>query len=74
MSLSAAIGGATGFFVGTDAAYLPSQNFLIDVVGIADGTPDLAGCAIAGTSTSLGFVTAQTGMNIIFPKGKCWND
>ena len=73
-SLSVAIGGATGFFVGTDAAYLPDQNFLINVVGITDGTPDLAGCAIAGSSTALGFVTAQTGLNAIFPKGECWND
>lgn len=73
-SLSVAIGGATGFFVGTDAAYLPDQNFLINVVGITDGTSDLAGCAIAGTSTGLGFVTAQTGLNLVFPTGKCWND
>lgn len=73
-SLSIAIGGATGFFVGTDAAYLPSQNFLIDVVGITDGTSDLMGCAIAGSSTSLGFGVAQTGLNIIYPAKKCWND
>ena len=73
-SLSVAIGGATGFFVGTDAAYLPDQNFLIDIVGIQDGTPDLTGCAIAGTSTGLGFVSAQTPMNLIFPAKKCWND
>lgn len=73
-SLSMVIGGATGFFVGTDAAYLPSQNFLIDIVGIPDGTPNLTGCAIAGSSTSLGFGVAQTGFNIIYPAGKCWND
>ena len=74
LSLSIAVGGATGFFVGTDAAYLPDQNFLIDVVGIADGTPDLAGCAIAGTSTALGFATCQSGFNVVFPEGKLWND
>ena len=73
-SLSSVIGGATGFFVGTDAAYLPDQNFLIDIVGIKDGTPDLTGCVIAGSSTALGFMTAQSGLNLIFPKGKCWND
>jgi hypothetical protein len=73
-SLSAVIGGATGFFVGTDAAYLPDQNFLIDIVGIQDGTPDLTGCAIAGTSTSLGFVASQSVFNVIYPSGKCWND
>lgn len=73
-SLSCAIGGATGFFVGTDAAYLPDQNFLIDFVGIQDGTPDLAGCAIAGTSTSMGFLASQSVFNIVYPTGKCWND
>jgi hypothetical protein len=73
-SLSAAIGGATGFFVGTDAAYLPDQNFLINIVGIQDGTPNLVGCAIAGTSTSLGFMTAQSALNLAYPTGKCWND
>ena len=73
-SLSAAIGGATGFFVGTDAAYLPDQNFLINVVGIPDGTPDLVGCVIAGTSTSMGFLTSQSVFNVIYPTGKCWND
>jgi hypothetical protein len=73
-SLSVAIGGATGFFVGTDAAYLPDQNFLINLVGIQDGTPDLVGCSIAGSSTALGFVTAQSAMNGVFPTGKCWND
>mmetsp|Transcript_10734 Transcript_10734/g.16456 ORF Transcript_10734/g.16456 Transcript_10734/m.16456 type:complete len:280 (-) Transcript_10734:167-1006(-) len=73
-SLSVAIGSATAFFVGTDAVYLPSQNFLIDIVGIKDGTPDLLGCAIAGSSTSLGFVAAQSGLNMIYPAKKCWND
>jgi len=73
-SLSCVIGGATGFFVGTDAAYLPDQNFLINFVGIPDGTPDLVGCAIAGTSTSMGFLASQSIFNVIFPTGKCWND
>jgi hypothetical protein len=73
-SLSIAIGGATGFFVGTDAAYLPEQNFLLDVVGITDGIPDLMGCAIAGTSTSMGFAASQSFLNIAYPKGRCWND
>lgn len=73
-SLSVAIGGATGFFVGTDVAYLPAQNFLIDLVGITDGTPALLGSAIAGTSTSLGFCATQTAMNVLYPANKCWND
>mmetsp|Transcript_15122 Transcript_15122/g.18430 ORF Transcript_15122/g.18430 Transcript_15122/m.18430 type:complete len:299 (+) Transcript_15122:147-1043(+) len=73
-SLSIAIGGATGFFVGTDAMYLPDQNFLIDIVGISENTPDIVGCAIAGSSTALGFGAAQTGLNLIYPTGKSWND
>jgi hypothetical protein len=73
-SLSVAIGGATGFFVGTDTAYLPDQNFLIHLVGIHEGTSDLMGAALAGSSTSLGFLSAQTTMNLVFPRGKCWND
>jgi len=73
-SLSVAIGGATGFFVGTDTAYLPAQNFLINAVGIHDTTPALAGCVIAGTSTSLGFLSAQSTLNAIYPSGKLWND
>jgi len=73
-SLSCVIGGATGFFVGTDAAYLPNQNFLINIVGISDGTPDLVGCGIAGSSTALGFFTSQSVFNVIYPSKKCWND
>jgi hypothetical protein len=73
-ALSVAIGGATGFFVGTDTAYRPDQNFLIHLVGIHEGTADLMGAAIAGSSTSLGFLSAQTTMNLIYPRGKCWND
>jgi hypothetical protein len=74
LSLSASIGGATGFFVGTDTAYLPDQNFLINIVGIQPGTSNLMGAAIAGSSTSLGFMSAQSIMNVTYPKGKCWND
>lgn len=73
-SLSTAIGGAGAFFVGTDAAYLPSENWLIDVVGIKDGTPDLMGAAIAGSSTAMGFVAAQSTLNTIYPTGKLWTD
>jgi hypothetical protein len=73
-ALAVSIGGATGFFVGTDTAYLPTQNFLIDIVGIHSGTPSLPSCVIAGSSTSLGFMTAQSGLNVLYPAGKCWND
>jgi hypothetical protein len=74
VGLSTSIGGATAFFVGTDIAYLPHQNFLIDIVGITNGTPDMMGAAIAGSSTALGFMTTQGYMNMIYPKDKCWLD
>jgi hypothetical protein len=73
-SLSLAIGGATGFFVGTDTAYLPAENFLIGAVGIHEGMSASTGCVVAGTSTSLGFLTAQTTLNTIYPTGRLWND
>jgi hypothetical protein len=47
-SLSLAIGGATGFFVGTDTAYLPAENFLIGAVGIHEGMSAGTGCVLAG--------------------------
>lgn len=72
--LSTAIGGAAGFFVDTDATYLPEQNFLLSVVGIQEGTSNLMGYAIAGSSTSLGFGVAQTCLNFAISPGKCWND
>jgi hypothetical protein len=74
VALSISIGGATGFFVGTDVSYLPDQNFLKGIVGITESTPDLIGCAIAGTSTSLGFASSRTFLNVAYPRGKCWND
>jgi hypothetical protein len=74
IALSVSIGGATGFFVGTDTAYLPEQNFLLPIVGITDMTSDIMGCTLAGTSTALGFVSSQSVLNMIYPKQKCWND
>lgn len=74
VALSISIGGATGFFVGTDTAYLPEQNFLLPIVGITDTTSDVMGCTLAGTSTALGFVSSQSALNIVYPKQKCWND
>lgn len=58
----------------TAQAYLPAQNFLIDIVGIHDAVPAVTGCVIAGTSTSLGFTCAQSTLNVIYPAGKLWND
>lgn len=73
-SLSLAIGGAGGGFVGTDAAYLPDQNFLKDVVGIVSNDTTVIACTKAGAATSIGFVAAQTSQNLIHSAGKNWTD
>lgn len=74
-SLSFAIGGATGAFVGTDVVYKEGAgNFLKDAVGILETDSNLMGCVKAGASTSLGFAVAQTGENIVYPMGKLWTD
>eukprot|EP00551_Chaetoceros_affinis_P012343 CAMPEP_0203672278 /NCGR_PEP_ID=MMETSP0090-20130426/8046_1 /ASSEMBLY_ACC=CAM_ASM_001088 /TAXON_ID=426623 /ORGANISM="Chaetoceros affinis, Strain CCMP159" /LENGTH=325 /DNA_ID=CAMNT_0050537563 /DNA_START=190 /DNA_END=1167 /DNA_ORIENTATION=+ len=72
--LSFTIGGATAFFVGTDTAYLPEQNFLIGIVGIHDSFSIVHGAVLAGVSTALGFGFTQTIFNVVFPPGKSWND
>mmetsp|Transcript_28542 Transcript_28542/g.76839 ORF Transcript_28542/g.76839 Transcript_28542/m.76839 type:complete len:284 (+) Transcript_28542:53-904(+) len=73
-SLSAAIGGATAVFVGTDTAYNPDQNWLKGVVGIEDNDADLTGMIKAGSSTALGFAVTQSVLNVTYPAGKLWND
>jgi len=71
--LSISIGGATGAFVGTDVSF-GAGNWLRPLVGIEDGTPDLVGSVIAGSSTALGFCAFQTIQSVSVPKGKCWVD
>jgi len=71
--LSVAIGGATGCFVGTDVSY-GDANWLRGVVGIEDGTADMVGQVLAGSSTALGFAVTQTAQNVAMTKGKCWVD
>ena len=58
-ALSMSIGGATGAFVGTDMVYLPDQNPLIDVVGVAPTDSAITACGKAGASTALGFTASQ---------------
>ena len=72
-TLSLSIGGATGAFVGTDVSF-GDQNWLRPVVGIEDGTADLAGMATAGGSTALGFAVFQSLQNTSFSRGKSWVD
>lgn len=70
--LSAAIGGATACFVGTDLSF-GASNWLAGIVGIGD-VSTLTGAAIAGTSTALGFAIIQTFENLTIPAKKCWTD
>merc|ERR1711988_1387310 len=66
--LSLSVGGATGCFVGTDVSFgegAADTNWLRPVVGIEDGTDDLTGMAIAGTSTGLGFAAFQSTQNVV---------
>jgi len=72
--LSFTIGAASAFFLGTDAAYRPSENFLLNIFGIQDGDSIIKGCFLAGLSTSLGFGIVQSFFNLAFPVGKCWID
>merc|ERR1711907_570017 len=73
-SLSVSIGGATAFFVGTDAGTLAGDNFLRGIVSIEDGFSDMHGCVLAGTSTTLGFATLQMPQNVVYSAGKNWTD
>ena len=74
-SLSLAIGGASGAFVGTDVAYLGGEgNFLRPIVGVEPDMSQLVGCTRAGTSTAIGFAAAQSVENVVWTKGKNWID
>jgi hypothetical protein len=73
--LSMAIGGASGFFVGTDVAYLGGDgNFLRPIVGVEDFDSDVLGIVKAGTSTGLGFCAFQSVQNVTFAQGSAWID
>lgn len=62
--LSVAIGGATGCFVGTDISY-GDGNWLRPLIGVEEGFGNIHGCALAGTSTALGFTAVQIAENIV---------
>lgn len=79
--LSAAVGGATGVFVGTDVSFVSGpesapvdQNWLRPIVGVEEGTGDLQAMVTAGTSTALGFAAVQTAQNLTLKPGKNWVD
>lgn len=76
ITLSSAIGGATGTFVGTDILYRPHENWLTNVVdiGIQQHDSTLLSCGKAGLSTGCGFFVTQNVLNFTAPPGKLWND
>lgn len=74
-ALSVSIGGATGAFVGTDAAYLNGEgNFLKSAVGVYSTDSALTSCVKAGSSTAIGFVASQSVQNVTYKKGANWTD
>jgi hypothetical protein len=72
-SLSVAVGGAAGCFLGTDISY-EAANWLRPVVGIENGMSTATAAMVAGSSTALGFTAIQMGENLVYPKDKCWVD
>ena len=73
-ALSMSIGGATGAFVGTDMVYVPDQNPLINVVGVAPTDSTMIACGKAGASTALGFTASQAVQNLTYARGRNWTD
>lgn len=80
--LGAAVGGATGAFVGTDVSFVTGtetanpidENWLRPVVGIEEGTSQIQAMSTAGTSTAIGFTAVQTVQNSTLAPGKNWVD
>ena len=71
--LSLSIGGATGFFVGTDISF-GDADWLRGVVGVEEGMSAIEGEVRAGTSTALGFLALQSVQSVVLQQGKCWVD
>ena len=72
-ALSVAVGGAAGFFLGTDVSY-GAANYLGGALGIQETFSPLTASVTAGTSTMIGFSVIQLGENLAYPKDKCWVD
>lgn len=69
--LSLAVGGATGAFVATDVGQVGNW---FSFFRIEEGTADLVGSAVAGSSTAFGFAALQTPQNMLITDGKNWVD
>jgi hypothetical protein len=74
-SLALSIGCGTGFFVSTDMiTYAPTDHILLSYFGLSTELSPIVACTIAGACVSVGFTTMQSILNIIYPRGKLWND
>ena len=72
-TLSAAIGGATGTFVGVVVDF-PDNPFLGTSIAILATASTASGCFSSSQATILGFSVVQTLQNLLFPGGTNWID
>ena len=72
-SLSVAIGGATGTFVGVVVDFADNP-FLGTSIAILATASTLSGCFSSSQATILGFGVIQAFQNLLFPKGTNWID
>ena len=72
-TLSVAIGGATGTFVGVVDAF-PDNPFIGTPIAILATATTASGCLSSSMATILGFSTTQALQNLLFPKGTNWID
>ena len=73
VGLSAAVGGASSGFVGTDISF-GDANWLTSLVGVTPQQTNVMACTLAGASTALGFSVLQSLQNLLLRKGKNWVD
>lgn len=72
-TLSVAIGGATGTFVGVVIDFADNP-FIGTPIAIIAAASTASGCVSSSMATILGFSVTQTLQNLVFPKGTNWID
>lgn len=70
--LAFSVGLGDAFFMGTSAEQFPTDNWLAPAFGVYNSTDPFVAMLLAGISTMIGFLIAQTFQNIVFPD--CWAD
>ena len=73
LALSAAVGTGCGAFVGTDISF-GAANWLAPIVGIQSHFSAARGVAVAGLSTSIGFIANMLVQATCLPAKECWID